>query len=272
MADHAHPALPDFENPPVVETVLSVQFERISQMRAVHLGLFWLTVKDRFPDSEERSPLPSVFERFPGASSLGEVRFEALEFPELPRVWFQDRARTELIQIQKDRFTKNWRKASESAHYPRYERSIKPAFDRDFGAFMQFLDAEGLGPVRINQCEVTYVNHIVSGEGWEDPGKPEELFTFWNGVSGEFPGIPEDMSTHLRYPIVHETAGIVGRLHVDIQPALRATDARPMYVMNLTARGRLGEGTDFLDLGRKWIVNSFDRLTTPAMHRVWRRK
>jgi hypothetical protein len=45
-----------------------------------------------------------------------------------------------------------------------------------------------------------------------------------------------------------------------------------MFVMELTARGQVGTGTEFFDLGRKWIVKSFAELTTPAMHKIWGRK
>lgn len=45
-----------------------------------------------------------------------------------------------------------------------------------------------------------------------------------------------------------------------------------MYVLHLTARGQVGEGVDFFDIGREWIVASFERLTTDAMHQIWRIK
>jgi hypothetical protein len=45
-----------------------------------------------------------------------------------------------------------------------------------------------------------------------------------------------------------------------------------MYVMNLTARGLFGTGFDFFDIGRQWIVKSFEQLTTDEMHRIWRKK
>jgi hypothetical protein len=45
--------LADFECPPVVETVLSLQFEKLSAMRAVHFGVFWLRVREEFPKTEE---------------------------------------------------------------------------------------------------------------------------------------------------------------------------------------------------------------------------
>jgi hypothetical protein len=57
----------------------------------------------------------------------------------------------------------------------------------------------------------------------------------------------------------------IGRLHTDVQPALRATDNRPMYVMNLTARGMYGTGFDFFDVGRQWIVRSFEQITTVCL-------
>ena len=42
----------------------------------------------------------------------------------------------------------------------------------------------------------------------------------------------------------------VGRLHVDVQPAIRTSDKRPMYLFHLTARGQIGESFEFFDLGR----------------------
>ena len=38
-----------------------------------------------------------------------------------------------------------------------------------------FLAEEKLGVIKVNQCEVTYVNHIVSGEGWQNAQPPAEL-------------------------------------------------------------------------------------------------
>jgi hypothetical protein len=43
-------------------------------------------------------------------------------------------------------------------------------------------------------------------------------------------------------------------------------------VMNLTARGQYDVDLDFFDIGRQWIVKSFEELTTETMHRIWRKK
>ena len=40
--------LPDFSSPPVVETVLSVQFDRLKAAHSAHFGLYWREVLSRF--------------------------------------------------------------------------------------------------------------------------------------------------------------------------------------------------------------------------------
>lgn len=59
---HVSEDLPDFDTPPVVETVLSVQFEPLPLVRPAHLGLLWNEYRSSFPKTEERprwTPLSS---------------------------------------------------------------------------------------------------------------------------------------------------------------------------------------------------------------------
>jgi hypothetical protein len=177
----------------------------------------------------------------------------------------------EMIQVQPDRFIRNWRREGVGETYPRYERN-KASFEHDFAAFQEFVTANHLGNVRIDQCEVTYVNHILSGVGWSDFDELEKIFTFWKNPVDPIPGSSADLGAHARFVIPADDGTPVGRLHVEIQPAFRATDYKAMYVFHLTARGQLGKGFDFFDLGRRWIVKSFAALTTPQMHEVWKRK
>jgi uncharacterized protein (TIGR04255 family) len=263
--------LPDFENPPVVETVLSVQFEGIAKLRTARLGVLWDRFRARFPRTEERPPLDPVFERFNETPRvrLG-LQVQSMESFPIPRLWFLTEQENEMIQVQPDRFIKNWRKKGPGEQYPRYE-TVRASFERDFTLFEQFLADNQLDSARINQCEVTYVNHIVAGEGWQSFEEFDRVFTSWQPVPDAMPGRPEDIRFHCRFVIPGESGQPVGRLHVDVQPAFRKHDDMPMYVLHLTARGQVGESFDFFDLGRLWIVRSFAALTTPQMHRIWRR-
>lgn len=271
------PDLPDFANPPLVEVALCAQFEPLTPLRGVHLGLLWDDLRERFPKTEDRAPLDPVIEDFdhPSPRRSG-VRFEALEAPPLPRVWFVNDAGTELVQVQRDRFVRNWRKVGEGGAYPRYE-SILESFRGELGKFSRFVAREGLGDLHFKQCEVTYVNHIVQGEGWQRHGEVDKVFGLWSPPrSGAFLREPEDATFAVRYRIPGVDGKPAGRLHAQVQSALRTIDSKPLYVLTLTARGApRGEGIEgvvgFLDLGRTWIVNGFASITTPAMHSIWRR-
>jgi len=265
--------LPDFDAPPVVETVLSVQFETLPLVRAAHLGLLWNEYRAAFPKTEERPALEQVIEQFPeNPTARVGLRFQALESFPIPRIWFTNDQGSEMIQVQSDRFIKNWRKEGEGHLYPHYNDTIRPHFDRDYEIFLAFLKKNELGTPRVNQCEVTYVNHILAGEGWEHYGDVDKIFTFWHSAEPIPPGPPEDLRLHTRFAIPGKDGKPIGRLHVDVQPGVRTSDHRLMYVLHLTARGQVGDGVDFFDIGREWIVTTFKRLTTNSMHKIWRIK
>lgn len=61
----AQSALPEYGNPPVVETVVGVQFQSLSGFTNAHLGAFWqaLGVQD-WPTVQDVPPLPRQEERF----------------------------------------------------------------------------------------------------------------------------------------------------------------------------------------------------------------
>jgi hypothetical protein len=57
--------LPDYENPPVVETILGVQFERLPGFRNAHLGAFWKTLNtEEWPEVSDAPPLQPESEQF----------------------------------------------------------------------------------------------------------------------------------------------------------------------------------------------------------------
>lgn len=275
MSETQH-RLPDFANPPVIEVALSVQFEPLSVLRTPHFGLLWSEFRREFPRIEEHPPRAAVIEQFgiPRPPKM-DVRVE-VGLP-IPQCRFLNEKGTELIQVQQDRFVHNWRKVGGGDEYPRYE-FVKRRFEEELGTFRQFLAREGLGELVPNQCEVTYVNHIISGAGWERHGELGNILTVWTTrYSDTFLLGPEDIGHRIRYIIPGADGSPLGRLLVGIDPAYRTEDDRPIYVLILTARGRpIGEGIEgalgFLDIGREWVVRGFTSLTSSRMHEVWGRR
>ncbi|MFN9538051.1 MAG: hypothetical protein ACK6A8_02220, partial [Planctomycetota bacterium] len=68
--------LPEFENPPVVEVALSVQFDRLD-VATPQLSLVWQRFRDRFGRIEDKPELEAAYERFgPAEKRAHGVRFE----------------------------------------------------------------------------------------------------------------------------------------------------------------------------------------------------
>jgi hypothetical protein len=154
---------------------------------------------------------------------------------------------------------------------PRYE-IVRQRFDEDFKLFQRFAAREDFGPHRSEPMRDHLRESHRGRDGWTAHEEIGEVLTVWKHPGGPFPGKAEDVAFHARFVIPGPNGHPAGRLHVDVQPAFRKRDNKPIFVLNLTARGMAGDATGFFDLGREWIVRSFAEMTTPQMHGVWRRR
>jgi len=253
-----------------------MQFEPIAGLTTAHVGLLWQRYRGRLSLIEERPPLLPQSEHF-GPPSPPRVSVAIEDKPPAPRVWFLNEQKTELVQVQNDRFGHNWRKVGWGQAYPRYE-NIRDRFREEVSGFERFVNDEDLGTLSVNQCELTYVNHIGRSETWNRHGQVEQVFRNWSPLpDGVFLPEPEDAFLQWRFRIGGEGDRATGRLHVVAQPSWNVGNMTPVWLMNLTARGApLGSGIDgafvFFDLAREWIVRGFADLTTDGMHHRWGRK
>ncbi len=272
------PDLPEFDNPPIVEVALAVQFDRLESLRSTQLGLLWLNFKDRFPKTEEHPPLAPIVEEF-GDHKVArpQVQFEVLNRPPTPRLWYLNETGTELIQVQQDRFAHNWRKVGGEDEYPRYER-IRDSFLEELRQFDSFLEEHQVGTLRPNIGEITYVNHVDLGKGLQTFAELDQVLTLWSGeYSDPFPAELEEARFTAQYLIPNDVGEPNGRLRIDATPAYRSDDNKPVLVLRLQARGKLCDQSldgamQFLDIGRSWIVRGFASVTTVEMHKVWKRR
>lgn len=263
----------DFRKPPVIETILGVQFVPLRALSLPYIGLYWSEIRNQYPTHEVKPPLSSVTEDFSFPPTPAKVGIEITEEPPDVRFWFIDQASTHLIQVQRDRFIRNWRKSEPPHHeYPRYD-DLRPRFEQDWRGFVAFLEREGLGTPEVNQCEVTYINHIELGLGWETLADVHRVLTMLKRPEQqEFLPEPEMLTVSARYVMAERR----GRLHVAATPAIRRQDGNQVMQLTLTARGRpkssrLEDIVAWFNLGHDWVVHGFVDLTTPAMHQVWER-
>jgi uncharacterized protein (TIGR04255 family) len=149
--------LVSFSNPPVAEVALSAQFAA-DTVDIEALGSFAHHVRGALPRRRRQPmapPLVETFDRVPQVPSI-EIHLEAPI--SLPRAWFLSESEVQLVQLQHDRLTLNWREVEQGAPYPRYGQ-LRERFEELFGVLGDILrDVEQSADV--NLVEVTYVNPI----------------------------------------------------------------------------------------------------------------
>ncbi len=259
MQKRQQSANPKYESPPVVETVLGVQFSELPGFRAAHFGLYWEMIRDRFPKvPEDHQRLRQVSERFPVVSGLQETQltFSNVAIPN--RVWFTAEDKSQIIQVQPNWFLYNWR----GGQYPSY-RENNHTFLEELEKFRQFCHSEDLGELQPNLCEVTYVNRIAPNETESAITLFGNMFTGlkWKSSTG-FLGEPEQTAFN-RVWTIGENAG---RLYAEASLALNSESKRDEVHLRMTGRvnhisGEMTTIADSIQLAHDWVVQGFASIT-----------
>jgi uncharacterized protein (TIGR04255 family) len=264
--------LPDYDDPPVIETVLGVEFPPLQGWSIPHFGLFWNEYKSEYPSFEVQPRLAGQFDKNVGVENPG-IANTSLSAGAPVRCWFFNADKTRLIQVQDNRFMHNWIKAGPSETYPHYEK-IRPRFERDWGRFLRFLDEQKIERPETLRWEVTYVNHLEKGREWNSFSDLPDVLSPWAG-KGSIGFLPsaDAILLNIRYPMPAPGTSLT----VSVEHAVRRGDKREVLQVRLTAQGKPASSeidslVECLNQGRSWIVNGFTDITTAKMHKFWRRK
>lgn len=270
--------LPQWESPPVDEVAISVQFNDIAGLKVVHYG----QLANRFEKlgltkHEDKGAIRAQFEVFGKRVVPAQFQFQAVDVP-LPRVWYMSEDKHSLVQVQPDRFVYNWRKVEGAGKYPRLNEVLPEFWDR-CQVFQAFLADQGLPPLSLNQCELSYFNIIDVQDGETYHQAFARVFRFWNGLSaGALSGggslEQEGGNLNLTYIVRAKDGTPLGRLHSSVQAAER--NNKRIIRFSLVFRGPwtrpVGqELVEYFAFGREAIVRLFDSMITERMHAQWGR-
>ena len=273
----SEPMILNFDNPPIAEVVAAVSFEALPAITLAHFGIFWKEhLAAAFPRIEEKPPLMPPLERFGAEAFAPQLSLIAEpEYPS-PRLWALNENGDELLQLQRNWFGCNWRKVNSDSSYTHWP-ARRAAFARWYAALDDYVTNNDLGRISPIQCEVTYVNHILSGNTWKRHGEIANIFRSIG--ESELPASLERESTRFGqdFLMLGQDGRPVGRLHVSAQPAFRPEGREPIYVLELTARGvpktpDIEGVVDFLNQGRDAINATFSALTADEIQHEWGRK
>jgi uncharacterized protein (TIGR04255 family) len=268
------PGLPDFDNPPIDEVAIGVQFHPIPLYGSELLGQFRETVQDEYPGYVEQPRLEPVIESLTETSASPTPPF-SVSISQPPgsaavRSWLVSADDSELLQIQDSMFTLNWRRRD--SEYPRFETLLE-RFESTFGKFKTLLTTRGIQMPQLRQIEVAYINWITDMPMYEFLKSAHET-----GISEE--EFPDDQAWQARYTL-KENGSPLARLLVQCVPGLRIQEPNPGRgsQLGLTFRAPLPPGNvsdarlmHLIETGRIDIVNSFKALTTERGHARWQIK
>ncbi len=268
--------------PPVVEVLAAVRFTPLPHWLVMTLGEFWREeLQKDFPHISEQPPYAAPAESFDRPSRFTGIKVElGQQAPPLPRFWWSSPTGDELLQIQGNWFACNWRRVTPDAEYGRWG-SRRAAFRRRFAQLAGWLRERGAS-LQVDQCEVTYINHIFGSPLWATHADAAAIFAPLTGSrrgvrnSGQVIEM-EEIGFQQRFLLRSEDGTERGRLHVAMQPAYSQQTDEPIFALELTARGRpagetLEAALELLDAERAAIVQCFGDIITEQAAEEWERQ
>ena len=198
----------------------------------------------------EHPPVLPVVEMFP--NSIQEPQLQVSNRPDLARTWFIHEDENQIIQVQRDRFTFNWRKAKSNQQYPGFSTILK-RFETFYNRFermqntvteLEVGDGNSAG-IAVYELTIYRSNYfrapiiLPTGTPWNTldgigfkNAKIFNLFvdspqlnSFWSGVESLI------LRTSFRVENLH------GRLHLTIGNRVRSSDQKQTLQTDFTVRG-----------------------------------
>ena len=233
----------DFLNPPVREVVLSILFKPLDQFLAPHLGEIWQEFKKfGFVDTTVQAPIPATVESF--SDQIPETHVRISNIPDFDRILFIHENGEEILQVQRDRFTFNWREIKDGQRYPGLS-VIFTKFKDFYTHFRKNLKNQGIGEIILLQYELGYINRFRHEDGWNTLGDIGKIFNIFvdSQQSNLFWDNAEFLNLRTSFPIKH----LPGRLHLGIGSWVKIPEQTQTLQIDFAMRGFPESGEDQME-------------------------
>lgn len=250
--------LPDYRQPPVVEVAISAYFQPLSKLTTARIGEFWSLNKTEYPKTEDYPPI------------LDNVSLEMLSIPPLRRVFMITGDDRYILQLQQDVLIHNWRKIKDTDEYPHFD-SAQQKFKEKFSQFCEFLAKNDLGQPSGVRYEVTYVNHLSTGNIVDSLETYIDIVRLQPPKDRNLLPSPQLLNADIWFSLPNDQ----GTLVVSFKQGSRTSDKKEVMQVELTARGSakpdFSDMDSWLEVAHEWIVRGFTEITTADAHKQWER-
>lgn len=252
--------LASFNNPPVVEVAMGVEFLPLPDLTMVPLVQLSAEWQSDYPVVQEQPAIPPTVDVFGPAT----FDFEIQSGVPPVRLWLVSESGAELLQIQRDRFILNWRRTGPDERYPSFNH-LELKFGRHWHRFLGRIEQESIGSVHALAVEVTFVNAFALSEH-------ETLYDALTILAGP----PTFIHARPSIEMLMDLGDFPGSNSAGEQRISVSHDVRNPHHFSLTLITRVKiEGSspnpiqDAMRRAHSIGVKSFEMLTTPRMHKRW---
>ncbi|WP_161972370.1 TIGR04255 family protein [Glaciihabitans arcticus] len=253
-------SLPKFENPPVAETAMGVEFSPVEGLGFIGLTRLQERWAQRFPILTEMGGMPPTYDSAPP--------FEFVQGTPPVRVWAEGIEDGLLVQTQADRLILNWRHNFTPAPYPGYHM-LRAEYEALWNQFLEFLGEFNLRAPAPIAAEYTYVNNVQlnQGETYAD------VISVIAHPERELPG--DDMGTRFQF-----TRGVAPS-EENPYPAQIWVAGEPfqgdpsVLLLNVTTKVLFaagGEPLHAIDIAHALSSHTFANITSESKHADWSRE
>lgn len=245
-----------FNHPPLVEVAFRVEFEA-PEFSSVHFGLYWETIRDKFPLQFDKSPNIEYSNFFP--------------IPPLRRVWFLSKDKRRLIQLQDNHFSYTW-SHEDGEEYPHFEK-IFPEFLEQWNHLKFWLSIHEGKSIQPSEYELTYVNLIDESLGWSSTKDHHKTFTFVSkGIEDSFE-TPMFIDFQVAFPLPNNAGRLSVIVDQQIQESDDADDEPEFVIFRLSASSFNADGElePWFRSAHDYMIKAFLALTEEEAQKKWKR-
>lgn len=249
-----------FPKGPLNEVIFSLQYN-IHPFDFRLMNKIYTGIKNDYPKIEEKPPLSPIYDK----ESLNLIQQELPRIHHPVRYFFIHKNGDRIIQIQEGKYLFNWRNQNKAdTYYPRFE-ILKDEFLQNWEKQIELFKQGDFNP-KLNQIELTYINHILIDENKILAENITDIIFLCK--SNEL--LNELKAYHLNLGIAVKEC--TGHLNITIRSGIIVDTQKPVLILQLTVRGMSKADqslTDWFNCAHDIIFKSFTSITTKEIQDKW---
>ena len=245
-----------FKDPPLIEVVFGMNIE-IPEISLVHFGLYWETIKEKFPTPVE---------------DFGELTLleDASYVPSFPTVWYLSSEGNRLIRLTENYFSFHCRCINED--YQHFENLFKE-FLTEWNNLESWWSNISKEKIKAEEFSLQYINLIDEESDWKSLQDSSRVFNFFQEEIQTFLGSPNVYSSEFKFDLPDDSGMLIVSLE---QKKIKDAEEKVKDIMVFTlsaisSQVEVSSQERWFCSAHDYIIQSFLDLTTEEAQSKWGR-